>query len=829
MEIKAVIEMIIEAKENRFRKITGKGRGYLCVFILGIMIINFTACSSGAEDQMTSEPEMSDETISAPETYEDYMELAEKSYYRQDWETALTYYQGAKELDDSREEAYRGMSDACLQMDDVEQALAILDEGVARHDIDSSGQNASGQNSLSQRKEYVLAGMVEIRTKFIENEYDGDGSILFERVSESDENGNIMLDQSVYYDEQGEINYLSEYQYDENGNQTEYKYIYYDSDGTSSIPAHVTWAYDTNGNETEWVTYDKDGNIEERTENWYDANGNQIKETNYDKDGFRKRWVEIAYDDAGNEIEWNCHYEYGRHTIKRIHIYDEWGKLIGYVRYRNEKIIEKEEYERDENGNIIKSVNYDGDGNIAKIYEYEYDKMGREIKLVCYNGDGTVNFSFESEYDGNGNEIKTVCYDGGGQTGWISEYEYDESGREICYSHENNGVVTELQENEYGEDGSIIREVQTYYDSDTGEKTYERACEYTYDEKGNMIKYDFINYDEKETKSLRWEKEYDEEGRGTGFYLYDNEKTASYQGKTEYDETGLLIKYTGYDKNGNVLVRRETEYNASGKAIKENYYDKDGSLIRYYENEYDDFGNVTRQTMYEDGSLKSEKQISYAYHYIGNIDAEATDYIDNDITTEEYNRKQREIFIRFLNGEEKVRYNGDGDNDQNGKIVEETITDLIDFEYIREYKRTLEYTFLDMTGDGIEELVIFYSGDPERLCVIQCSYGALKVIYDIDGRFNAYLIKYNGRTGICHDYGTQNGEDRNYYYFLDGKGKKEIALDEYMDWTESYFYSASDSDSFEERDISKGEYYDIMSGMVEMMDIDWQELEVPAC
>ncbi|MBD5518540.1 MAG: hypothetical protein HDR07_08635 [Lachnospiraceae bacterium] len=109
---------------------------------------------------------------------------------------------------------------------------------------------------------------------------------------------------------------------------------------------------------------------------------------------------------------------------------------------------------------------------------------------------------------------------------------------------------------------------------------------------------------------------------------------------------------------------------------------------------------------------------------------------------------QREIFTGFLNGEEKVRY----------------------------------YIFLDMTGDGIEKLIIFCNDDPERLCVIQCSYGILKVIHDLNGRCDAFLVKYNGRTGICHDWERYDGESEDF----------------------KHFYSMNDTGSFKDCDISKG-------------------------
>ena len=807
------------------------------LFILIMPAMVLTACGSGTEDiadttktaeEGASASEIPMETITAPETYEDYMKLAEESYDRQDWESAIAFYQGAKELDVSREEVYRGMSDTYLQMDNVIQALAVLDEGIEKLGAREQDVEKQKVDLISQRKEYILAGTVAVATGGTSNQYDEDGSILLESEWEGDENGNKISEKTINYDNRRGSSYLSEYQYDRNGNKIEFKYTYYDSDGNGSLSSHVTWTFDKDGNEIEWTADDKYTNSKKRTERGYDANGKQIKEINYDNDELTG-WIESEYDVFGNKIRYEEYDKDRKCTYKTISSYNEQENLNYFTVYDYGKISKTYEYEYDEKGNMIKSAEYDGDGNIIRIYEREYDEMGRETKFVHYNGDGTVNSSDEYEYDENGNEIKSVHYDGEGNIRWMAESEYDEKGREIYYSRKSDGVVTYTQENEYGEDGSVIREVVTYYNSDTGQKWYEKICEYTYDEKENMTKYDYTNYMEGGTTSLIWEREYDEDGRETDFYFYDNGKSASYQSQTEYDENGLMINYKGYDKDGTVLVRRETEYDISGNVVKENYYDADGNLIQYYENEYDDFGSITRQTMYENGIVKSEKQTSYAYHYIGNIDAEAADYMDTDMASEKYNLKQREIFVRFLNGEEKVRYYRDEDDVKDGKIVEETITDLIDFDYIRQNKRTLEYTFLDMTGDGIEELVIFYSGEIGRLCVIQCSYGALKVIFDLDGGYDVYFVKYNGMTGICYDYSLETrGAERKYCYFLGGKGKKEIVLDIFhAESGESTFYSMNDNDSFESRDISAGEYYDIADKIVSANTIDWQRLEEP--
>ena len=825
--------------------------------------------SNSTEDITESQQsEIPDESISVPETYEDYMKLAAAGYENGDWEIAHDCYLAAKELDGSRAEVYRGLSDTYLQLGDVIQALDILDEGMGK----CGSEN--GIDLLGQRKEYILAGMVAVGTNTTTNRYDDDGSILYECVWEGDTNGNEKRDQTVYYDEMGEIIYLGEHKYDRNGNQIEYKYREYDSDGNLSNYFHKAWEYDADGKEVGNIDYDANDNIQDRTEYDYDIDGKLIRETCYFRDGeiYRQRVEEIEYDSSGNEIKREQNNAYGQ-TAKIVSTYDENGKLIICVKYNDNgrHIYEKIKYEYDENGNNIKEIHYKNpetvgywsERDLAYWMEYKYDENGMVIKKERHNSDGTV--SWEYEYDENGREIKYVTYDGNGTATYWREYEYDDRGnkiryksynstgnldydmyhskfdendREIYYSRELNGIVTEKRENEYGEDGNIIKEILTQYDSDTGRKTNEEVSEYTYDDKGNMTKYDFISREGKEIKNFRWEREYDEAGRGTNFYLYDNEKAASYQSKIEYDENDRMISYMGYDKNGNVIVRRETEYDTSGKVIKENYYDADGNLIQYYEYEYDDFGNLTRQTMYENGVIKFEKQTSYEYHYIGNIDAEAVDFPEHYMEPEEYNLKQRDIFTRFLNGEEKVRYYKDEYNVQDGKIVDETITDLIDFEYIRKYNRTLEYTFLDMTGDGKEELIIFSNGDHERLCVIQCSYGVLKVIHDIDRSvFDVYtvkcnLVKCNGRTGVCHDCDIANVEDMYFYYFLGDERKNGIFVEDDERYGESskdliHFYSMNDIGSFKNRDITKGEYYDIMSGIVKMTDIDWYKLEDP--
>ncbi|MDE7283957.1 MAG: hypothetical protein K2N85_10320, partial [Lachnospiraceae bacterium] len=71
------------------------------------------------------------------------------------------------------------------------------------------------------------------------------------------------------------------------------------------------------------------------------------------------------------------------------------------------------------------------------------------------------------------------------------------------------------------------------------------------------------------------------------------------------------------------------------------------------------------------------------------------------------------------------------------------------------------------------------------------------------------------------------------YYFWDKKGNSEIFIEEseYFDKSISeyaYSYSMMSLDCFDGRTSTKGEYYDIKSGMMTKMDIDWHPLEEPS-
>ena len=187
----------------------------------------------------------------------------------------------------------------------------------------------------------------------------------------------------------------------------------------------------------------------------------------------------------------------------------------------------------------------------------------------------------------------------------------------------------------------------------------------------------------------------------------------------------------------------------------------------------------------------------------------------------------------FLEGKEKIRYYSDTDYVGDGRIVSDTITDLIDFKYAVD----LCYAFIDMTGDEIEELVIRYNGySSDKLYVLQCDYGTLKVIQEAAGGTpGVHLVTYGEKNGICCEFSGVGFYRKDYYFlgenFLNKKGQKFIALEEQQDYNEDgeeiKTYCARDNISFDYRDINEGEYYDIADKIIWMPDsyIEWHRLE----
>ncbi len=257
--------------------------------------------------------------------------------------------------------------------------------------------------------------------------------------------------------------------------------------------------------------------------------------------------LDFKYDDFGNMIcsdsfritkdgievfenAITCGFEYdenGRITKRiegesyyNVYIYDSEGKLLKWEEWRSEKtdkkdknkepvlvkteyVFYRDEFEYDENGNLIKETYYDTEGNVSQITENAYNSNGKLQSVVIYSGEDIIE-KYELEYDDNGNLIKFVVV---GTS--VTEYVYNEA-----------SVVVE----------SISKSVET----DTPIRKDE------YDSAGNIIK--TTEYDETGKPTSIKEFVYDSFGKITGDSYYDGEGNVEWESKYEYDKNGNLTE-----------------------------------------------------------------------------------------------------------------------------------------------------------------------------------------------------------------------------------------------------------------------------------------------
>lgn len=241
----------------------------------------------------------------------------------------------------------------------------------------------------------------------------------------------------------------------------------------------------------------------------------------------------------------------------------DWGDSISvYTFDEYDTIVRMAEYGTD-NNLITETVNdyvYDSNGNVLSVKEYVDGRLNSELECAVidgesvdklytyYNEDGS---KFINEYDDNGNVIKLVDYDSDGNITFesLSEYTQTDDGEwyeSKCTENYNDGMKIEATYNDRND--NLTRVI---YDAE-GNITASERWEYTYDgDKTASVKEysDDILITETVYKYVT-----DGDGGTYGFpetvttYNEDCSKTVCV-----YDENDEVVSETSYDASGNVI------------------------------------------------------------------------------------------------------------------------------------------------------------------------------------------------------------------------------------------------------------------------------------
>lgn len=234
------------------------------------------------------------------------------------------------------------------------------------------------------------------------------------------------------------------------------------------------------------------------------------------------------------------------YTYRYNYAYDGDGNKVEERYYRDDEPDGKCKYTYDENGMVVKEVQYEYHFGIpvpSNRWEYSYDEQGRQIGCVGYEG-WEKTFQRTSTYNDDG----TLRSDAYWPNGSVYEYTYNASGQmtsvrseldgvehETVYTYDENGNTLTMHEYE---DGVLSMYVLYEYDSQ-GRK----SCSARYDGQGNVIN--------------TWDYEYDDAQNQETVYYTDGDWQVN-----SYDEHGNLVRCEQYNADGVMTSQADYTYRA---------------------------------------------------------------------------------------------------------------------------------------------------------------------------------------------------------------------------------------------------------------------------
>ncbi len=288
-------------------------------------------------------------------------------------------------------------------------------------------------------------------------------------------------------------------------------------------------------------------------------------------------WAEYEYDDYGNLI---CEKRYADESLDSIDSIFKWEY------YYDTKEMRVKSYEV-----IVKDYNNTGELYTFSKEEYEYDEEGNMINAAENVEEQADRYRYDKEYDDEGRLIyEAEWFDADGQFDddanrmYLKKYNYNEKGELVAYYYVGvSNAHTFALEQELG--GIYWEEIHEYYYDDVGNLVEDFVCKGREDSKVNDYSIDYYYDDEgrlqHEAKWGYYDKyiEYDENGNIKAEYSFDQDEYDNYEDKWvfyEYDENGNLIR----EIKGNTRSTPGSSATTSQADDYHYYYDDDGDLIK---------------------------------------------------------------------------------------------------------------------------------------------------------------------------------------------------------------------------------------------------------
>lgn len=323
-------------------------------------------------------------------TWQEQYDLGVRYLSEGKYEEAIIAFTSAIEIDPRQSAPYIAIADIYILQDQYEDALSILSQGV---------ENTESSSMLISKLSEVESLLLPL-----------DDS----QIDDNDEHNSTEENLPLYNQQTGLL--LQEKWYNENGLWLTTEYTYNDKGicieeiatfVTGELCSHIRW--DDYGNViSEWHYYDE--GYTAKFENIYDNDGRLIKtiESNgeeteyiYSEDGKLVKTIssdgtisEYTYIDDGFRVDYVTDATYGCdiYDSEGNLVFEEWSWNPDLNRDYAGKLINRQIYEYDEDGNMIAFISpqittnvwhpEDHDIEQRRVYEYEFDAEGYPKKRI---------------------------------------------------------------------------------------------------------------------------------------------------------------------------------------------------------------------------------------------------------------------------------------------------------------------------------------------------------------------------------------------------------------------------------------------------------------
>jgi hypothetical protein len=262
-------------------------------------------------------------------------------------------------------------------------------------------------------------------------------------------------------------------------------------------------------------------------------------------------------------LQFNSNSAEGLEFLSLESVYDEEGKLLEEIKYREDGTMDERNLYRWENNQLVLHLIEMPDEGMREEYRYTRTDEGKLLKEQKFYGDDAGEAT-EYFYNADGQVEKVIQYDADGQKEQEEHFDYENKLLKKHRIFDGNEALLSVSEYVHENSRPVMRT-----DND-GEGTLLHNTSYHYDDKGNLIKTITTNPQGKVIES--YSVSFDEKGNITEKAFREfHPRTFRYQ----YDEQNRCTEEEMYNAFGQLASKTVYEYNEAGELLSQINYNLD--------------------------------------------------------------------------------------------------------------------------------------------------------------------------------------------------------------------------------------------------------------